>query len=213
MAHVGDVGTHLQACNDDWLLKRKMQFARIRHPFVLLPGDNEWSDCREPLERLQAWRSQFCFQEKLTGLERQRGPYCEHVRWQAAGHVFVALNVPGHDNNVRHPEHAPRMKAVLAWLDEAVELAEKRAGLVILMQGNPFLTLPRDGFAELRERLRMLGERMAGRVVLVHGDTHFYRDDQPLPGLRRIEVWGSPLVSWLRVPLVGAELRLSEPRY
>ena len=33
---------------------------------------------------------------------------------------------------------------------------------------------------------------MPGRLVLIHGDTHLYRDDEPLPGVRRIEVWGSP---------------------
>jgi len=37
--------------------------------------------------------------------------------------------------------------------------------------------------------------------VLIHGDTHLYRDDEPLSGVRRIEVWGSPVVSWTRVPL------------
>jgi hypothetical protein len=35
-------------------------------------------------------------------------------------------------------------------------------------------------------------------VILVHGDTHTYRNDEPLPGLRRVEVWGSPFVGWLR---------------
>jgi hypothetical protein len=26
-----------------------------------------------------------------------------------------------------------------------------------------------------------------------------YRDDEPIPGVRRIEVWGSPFVGWLRL--------------
>jgi len=38
-----------------------------------------------------------------------------------------------------------------------------------------------------------------GRVVLIHGDTHLYKDDEPLPGLRRVEVWGSPFVDWTRL--------------
>jgi hypothetical protein len=70
---------------------------------------------------------------------------------------------------------------------------------VVFIQANPFFTLPRDGFASLRDRLAQLGQRMPGRVVLIHGDTHLYRDDEPLPGLRRIEVWGSPVVAWLRL--------------
>jgi hypothetical protein len=42
---------------------------------------------------------------------------------------------------------------------------------------------------------------MPGRVIIVHGDTHLYKDDEPLPGLRRIETWGSPFVRWLRLSL------------
>jgi hypothetical protein len=38
-------------------------------------------------------------------------------------------------------------------------------------------------------------------VLLIHGDTHLARDDEPLPGLRRVEVWGSPVVSWTRLAL------------
>ncbi len=191
VVHVGDIGSSALACTDDWLLERKAQFARIRHPFILVPGDNEWSDCRDPMGRLQRWRQIFC--------EAPRD-FCEHRRWESAGWVFVALNVPGHNNNVRHAEHAPRMQAVLAALNEASVLAAGKHGLVVFMQANPFFTVPRDGFASLRGKLAELGKRLPGRVVLIHGDTHLYRDDQPLPGLRRIEVWGSPVVTWLRLP-------------
>ena len=203
VVHVGDIGSSRpeQACGDAWLAARKRQFERIRHPFLLLPGDNEWSDCRSPLQRLAAWRELFCSFYTIQNLERQPGPYCEHVRWEAAGWVFVALNVPGRDNHVRHPEHAPRMQAVFAWIEEAAARAASAKGLVVLMQANPFTTAPRDGFAPLREKLAELGRRSPGRVILIHGDTHLYRDDQPLPGLRRIEVWGSPFVDWTAVVL------------
>jgi hypothetical protein len=201
VAHVGDVGSSRRACTDEWLQERRKQFARIRHPFVLIPGDNEWSNCRDPLARLQRWRSLFC--HGTLRAEVQAGEYCEHLRWEAAGHVFVTLNVPGHDNNAGHAEHAPRMRAVLSWLDEAAALAARRdLGLVVLMQANPFL--PR-GFGSLLEQLGRLAARRPGKILLIHGDTHIYRNDEPLPGLRRIEVWGSPIVAWHR--LAFSELR------
>jgi hypothetical protein len=209
--HVGDIGAN--ACDDATLEARKQQFARIRHPFVLLPGDNEWVDCKDPLARLQAWRRYFC--PAPFPVERQAGEYCEHMRWAIGGFLFVALNVQGSNNNVRHAaEHAARVRAVLAWLDDSATLAQKgRVGLVIVMQGNPFIVLPRDGYQMLRERLIALGEKMAGRLLLVHGDTHTYHDDEPLPGVRRLEVWGSPIVSWIRGAVEDGELRFSAPRY
>jgi hypothetical protein len=197
VVHVGDIGSSAVACSDDWLLARKKQFARIRHPFVLIPGDNEWSDCKQPLERRRVWRSHFCTDIQLK-VERQAGPFCEHVRWETGGTLFVALNVPGSNNNVRHAEHAPRMAAVFAWLDESAALArERKLRLAVLMQADPFVTTPRDGYAGLRDKLQALGARQ--QTILIHGDTHIYRDDEPLPGVRRIEVWGSPFVAWLRL--------------
>jgi hypothetical protein len=198
VVHVGDIGSSKEACSDGWLLERKKQFARLRHRFILLPGDNEWSNCRQPLERLRRWREMFC---------DAPGEFCEHRRWQAGGWVFVGLNVPGHDNNVRHAEHAPRMQAVLSSLDEAAAAARGGEGLVILMQANPFL--PR-GFDALLEKLTQLAAERPGRVVLVHGDTHVYKDDEPLPGLRRVEVWGSPFVAWTRLSF--SELRSRSSR-
>jgi hypothetical protein len=203
VAHLGDIGSSARACSDDWLLERKAQFARLRHRFVAVPGDNEWSGCRNPLERLQRWREIFC---------ATPGEFCEHRRWETGSWVFVTLNVPGHDNNVRHPEHGPRMQAVLAALDEAAAAAEERDGLVVLMQANPFFTVPRDGFAALRNRLEALAAKTPGRVFLIHGDTHLHRDDEPLPGLRRLEVWGSPVVSWLRLSISRGALRLDAVR-
>jgi hypothetical protein len=193
VVHVGDVGSSRLACADAWLLERKKQFARLKHRFILVPGDNEWSNCKDPLARLARWRELFC------EAPRER---CEHRRWESGGWVFVSLNVPGHDNNVRHAEHAPRMRAVLSYLDEAALAARGKQGLVIFMQANPFLP---SGFSSLLEKLQGLAAASPGKVVLIHGDTHVYKDDEPLPGLRRIEVWGSPIVAWKRLAI--SELR------
>jgi hypothetical protein len=222
VVHVGDITSGTGPCGDAWLEERKRQFERFRHPFVLLPGDNDWTDCRrtgfDPMERLAKWRQLFCFSNKDLSLERQKGKYCEHVRWVHDGVVFVGLNIPGGNNNLRDDplEHGERMAAVLAWLGEAEALARGHRGLVVLMQANPFLK-PRlggaNGFDGILERLRGLGASMPGKVLLVHGDTHQFRDDEPLPGLRRVEVHGSPHVRWTRarVERTGARLFDVEP--
>lgn len=206
VAHVGDITSGQGPCGDEWLEARQRQFARLRHPFVLLPGDNEWTDCHrggfDPKERLAKWRSLFCVPVAGLSLERQKGKYCENVRWLHDNVVFVGLNIPGSNNNLDEDpaEHGERMQAVFAWLDEAETLARSRDGLAVLMQANPFQTRRSgpDGYAAVRERLRRLGETMPGKVLLVHGDTHQFRDDEPLPGLQRVEVYGSPHVRWAK---------------
>ncbi len=212
VVHLGDIGSSVTACDDAWLQARKAQFARIKHKLVVIPGDNEWTDCKDPAARLAAWRRLFC--DVPLEVERQAGEFCEHIRWTAAGFLFVALNVAGSNNNVRNAaEHRHRMAAVYAWLDDSAAAARDRGlGLVILMQANPFIILPRDGFAELRERLERLSRVRAWAVMLVHGDTHTYHDDEPMPGLRRLETWGSPIVSYIRGDIDHGELTFTLPR-
>ena len=205
-AHVGDITSGQGPCDDDWLHARKRQFERFRVPFVLLPGDNEWTDCHrngfDPMECLAKWRALFCVPVAVAGFARQRGEHCENARWEVGNLVFAGVNVPGSNNN----------RDVFAWLDEVAAQAPKGKMLIVLMQANPFLR-PRqgsaDGFATLRERLAQLVRTHPGRIVLVHGDTHQYRDDEPMPGLRRIEVPGAPQVRWLRAKLsTGARLQV-----
>jgi hypothetical protein len=211
VVHVGDIGGGRLGCTDAWLAARKRQFGRLAHKFVLIPGDNEWLDCRDPAARLAAWRTVFC--GPALAVEVQPGEYCEHMRWSMGGALFVTLNVPGHDNNLRDlVEYAHRMAAVLDWFDQSAALAKQRDEIfVVFMQANPFLVLPRDGFAALRQRLEALGERMPGKVVLIHGDTHFYQDDEPLPGVHRLQVWGSPIVSWVKAEVAAREVRFDLP--
>lgn len=206
VAHVGDITSGRGPCGDEWMEARKKQFARFKAPFVLLPGDNDWTDCHrsgmDPRERLEKWRALFCVPVALDSFVRQR-KYCENVRWIASDHVFVGLNVQGSNNNLDQDpaEMGERMAEVFAWLEAAAKLAQGRAGLVVLMQANPFLK-PRfggaNGFDGILEKLRALGRAMPGRVLLVNGDTHQYRNDEPLPGLRRVEVYGWPHLRWLR---------------
>jgi hypothetical protein len=219
--HIGDITSGQGPCGDDWMRERKEQFAKIKHPFVLLPGDNDWTDCHRsghaPTERLAHWRKLFCTREPRLGLEVQRGEYCEHVRWESGRVLFVALNVQGSNDNLGRTaamdaEHFARSKAVLAWIDDSARvLRERKLGkLVLMMQANPF-ERPRsgaNGFATLLERIKKLVADNPGAVILVNGDTHRYRDDEPLPGLRRIEPWGSPLVSWLHGTIAGGEIRV-----
>lgn len=220
VVHVGDITSGRGPCDDAWLEDRKKQFARFKAPFVLLPGDNEWHDCKrtgfDPLERLAKWRQLFCFSIDTLKLERQSGTYCENVRWIHDNVVFIGLNIPGGNNNLGDAaEHAERMRAVFAWLDEAAVLARKRDGLVVLMHANPFVTrrIGADGYESVRDRLRRLASEMPGKVLLVHGDTHQYRDDEPLAGLRRVEVYGWPHIRWAkaRIGRTGAKLFEVEP--
>ena len=176
VVHVGDIGSSALACGDDWLLEA--QGAVRAHPPPLRPGAR-----RQRVERLQAARSSGCERWRELFCEDAAAEFCEHLRWESGGWVFVTLNVPGHNNNVRHAEHAPRMAAVLAWLDEAAR-ARARAEAAWWSSCRPTRSSPCRATASPRcaNSWRALGAPQPGKVVLIHGDTHLYRDDEPLPG-------------------------------
>ena len=220
VVHLGDITGGDGPCTDAWFEARKRQFGRISAPFVLVPGDNEWTDCHrtgfDPLERLARIRQLFNTQEvDLPEFARQSAAYPEHVRWMHAGALFVGLNVPGSNNNLGRTtamdaEHEARMKAVFAWLEEGAALARspKVECLVVMMQANPLFegrsrpsALP-DGYASLRVALEETALKLGKPLVLAHGDTHRFRHDRPsarAPNLVRIEVDGSPWLGWVKV--------------
>lgn len=218
VVHLGDITGGQGPCTDEWFEARARQFARFSSPFVLVPGDNEWTDCHrtgyDPMERLAKLRQLFhAGPIDLPGFARQPDGYPENVRWTHAGALFVGINVPGSNNNLgrtaeMNAEHGTRMKAVFAWLEEAVELARspKVETLVVMMHANPDLERRRrsspDGYAQLRAAIEAIPQRLGKPFVVAHGDTHQFKHDRPAanaPGLVRIEVDGWPWLGWAKV--------------
>ena len=199
--HVGDITSGRGPCTDEWMQARKRPVrdaSAIRSCCCRAITTGPIATARATRRRSgwRHWRELFCTREPRLKLEVQRGEYCEHVRWQAGNPLFVALNVQGSNNNLGRnaamdAEHLARMKAVLAWIDDSERAfrARRLKHIVLAMQANPFLK-PRsgeNGFSALLERMKKLVADNPGAVILVNGDSHTYRDDQPLPGLRRIE--------------------------
>jgi hypothetical protein len=225
--HVGDITSGEGPCSDEWFEARKRQFERSRHPFVIVPGDNDWVDChrtgKDPMERLDFFRKVFESGDESLGehrlrLERQssdaRFPeYRENLRWITGNVLFVGVNVQGSNNNVgrtramdREAEH--RMAAVFDWLDEAAKLVEQRdlRGLVIFAQADPdferrLLRRPGvpDGFERFRNVLRTHALYLKKPVLFVHGDKHHFVYDHPLA-----DAGGKTIGNFTRVEVWGS---------
>jgi hypothetical protein len=228
--HLGDFKSAYSACTDDIYRERRGWFGLSHHPFAFLPGDNDWLDCtralgdpRNPRERLQKLRALFFGTNVVLGqrpLEAARQSdrsgqhdYPEHLRWSYRGLLFVTLNVPGPINNSRDlEEHAQRSAAIADWLAESFRRARDRRwrAVVVVIHASPWTASgrPRRGFERLVGQLARETRRFSRPVLLVHGDEHHYRVDQPLrdpeggvllDNFTRVEVFGSPEMNWVRV--------------
>jgi len=192
----------------------------------------------DPLERLDDLRVKFFTGEMSLGqrkipLLRQSASskefskYRENARWEMGGVTLITLHVVGSNNGLgRNPagdtEAAERNAANLAWMRDgfAQARAANSRALMIVQQANIFPDLPPfpgdpaakpDGFAELREALRKEVAAFEKPVLLVHGDSHYFRIDKPfaqrplqgatghlLENFTRVETFGDPMNHWVQ---------------
>jgi hypothetical protein len=117
-------------------------------------------------------------------------------------------------------EYEERDAANIAWMQDAFRLAKEQnaPGVMIVFQGDPGFDLPEteelnerkapivSGYTDFLNKVVTETEAFHGQVVLVHGDTHFFKVDKPLysptnllPNLTRVETFGSPSIHWIRV--------------
>ncbi len=188
----------------------------------------------DPLERLTSLRAFFFQGEHSLGrrtiaLTRQSqtsdpvlGRYRENVRWTRGDVTFITLHVVGSNNGVgfsaaSDAEHAERNRANMIWLREgfAAARANNSRAIMIIQQANVFPEIPPfpgklggSGSAELRALLEKETIAFGKIVVLVHGDSHYFRIDKPLgrrpnvaaiENFTRVETFGQPNHHWLQV--------------
>src|SRR5262249_6836320 len=117
-------------------------------------------------------------------------------------------------------EYAERDAANIAWMHDAFEKAksEKSPGIMIVIQADPGFDVPEteevdesrttdhNGYHAFLDALTAETRGFAGQVVLVHGDTHFFKVDKPLinatnllANFTRVQTFGSPNIHWIRV--------------
>lgn len=223
--HAGDIKSGSAPCSDALLEDRLRLFDDQPLPFILTPGDNEWTDCArpaagrfDPLERLDWLRRHFfppgvsLGGSRLAVESQSADPaftaYRENLRWQRGPVLFVTLNVPGGDNHrgSNPREYLQRQAANQAWLAQAFRLAREtgQKAVVVIFQANPGFeeyaqSQPETGYRPLLDHLLAETRAFPGQVVAVHGDSHTQRIDHPL----RDPADGSPVANFTRVETYG----------
>jgi len=117
-------------------------------------------------------------------------------------------------------EYAERDAANIRWLAESFQRARDThaKGIVIDFQADPGFDLPEtedfdesqqakfSGYQKFMEKLTAETEDFKGQVLMVHGDTHFFKLDKPLysptkllPNFTRLQTFGSPSIHWVEV--------------
>jgi Calcineurin-like phosphoesterase len=208
VVHDGDFKGGSIPCTDDLYQLRLKQFNDSKHPFFYVFGDNEWTDCHRaaaggfnPFERLNYLRSlfspydHFSLGKKRLPLDRQSPEFPENMRWNRGGVLFVGFHVPGSNNGLTtradfkvaaELEYAQRNAANIQWLQDSFALAAEQhaAGVMLFVQANMWDFIPAanlTGYEDFIVALEAETKAFGKPVVLVNGDSHYFRIDKPLP--------------------------------
>jgi hypothetical protein len=131
--------------------------------------------------------------------------YVENVRWMRSGVVFVTVNIPGGSNNdddqwntgafgavksgPQLQEVAQRTAADLRWLDAAFAAAKAYgAKAVVITEQADMWDLDGTGpslahiakYEPFIAKIAQLSKDFGKPVLLINGDSHKYRSDNPL---------------------------------
>ena len=235
-------------------------FDSLDAPTLYSLGDNEWTDCHrtsngsyDPLERLAYLRDYFFSKPVSQGrhplrVERQGElgkAYSENSRFVMNNVEFVALHVPGSNNNLvvtdsqcykksdrtwndcmaASEEYRLRNAQNIAWLRESFQKARDNgyAGVLVVIQADVFFPfelsdggyaddfLPQldenNGYSDFFHTLEAETHNYDGQVLLVHGDSHYFKLDKAMvdadgrqtPNFTRVEVFGSADNSWIEM--------------
>jgi hypothetical protein len=117
-------------------------------------------------------------------------------------------------------EYLERDAANVQWLERTFQKAKQQSakGVVLVIQADPGFDLPETEGVDESKASRVRGyqnfmtaviqqtEQFSGQVLLVHGDTHFFKIDKPVYGpakmltnLTRLQTFGSPHLHWVKV--------------
>jgi len=267
----GDTKNGSSLCTDQAIGQDVIDvFNSLNMPTVYSLGDNEWTDCHrtnngsmDPLERLAFLRMTFFNKATAQGphafpVERQGelgGAYSENSRFVRNSVEFVAVHVPGSNNNLvtsdkqctsksgrtladcqaATAEYEVRNAMNVEWLKSsfAKARAQHLTGVAIVIQAdiffpfemsdggyaeaflpsldetvdNAYYTGHANGYRDFWHTVAEEVQNFDGEVVLIHGDSHYFKLDKPMidgnsrsvPNFTRVEVFGSSDNSWVEM--------------
>jgi hypothetical protein len=160
--------------------------------------------------------------------------YSENVRWVKGPVVYLGLDVQGSNDNYPYPdtdsrsvaeqqrqrdEQTARKAANLHWLSEGFAYAKQISakGVMIVWQADPNFNNEQhpanphdfDAYPDYVNALRTETMAFPGQVVLVHGDSHYFKLDKPLTrpsgkvlaNFTRVETFGAASTDWVQATI------------
>ncbi|MBC8402420.1 MAG: hypothetical protein H8E14_13105 [Candidatus Marinimicrobia bacterium] len=199
--HVGDIKSGSTPCDEDNYALVADYLKQLTVPVFIVPGDNEWNDCEDPIQAWNYWEQYFmAFDQNWDvpfEVQRQIG-YPVNSTFVQNEILFIALNLVGGRIHDQAEWDAMQQNAV-DWIEQ--QLQRKRLlATVVLAQANP------DEKHQLfMDQFLPLVDKFKYPLLFIHGDGHHWIYDDPwlVPNLIRIQVDEGGIADPLQVTVAG----------
>ena len=193
IVHIGDMLTG--SCDEKKYADMAQVMKGFKVPAYFVVGDNEYTDCDNPVQALAYWKKYFLnFEQNFCGapVAEHQNIRSENFSFMWNGVLFVGINLVGastiHDQN----EWNTRMQDDANWVSQQFQakVSQVRAAVIFAQTGN------RTDVAPFTTQFRATAATFAKPVLYIHGDLHSYKFDQP---------WSEKNIVRIQVPLGAAE--------
>jgi hypothetical protein len=218
--HIGDIWGGGMPCTDANYISRKNIFTQSNLPFVLVPGDNEYTDCSEPNDSPQVSHTVALDRFRTHLLKNPNGTIAdiviggqsiqrqsnriENVRWKYRNVQFIGLNYPGGStSDMTDAQFDALMNdGIFYWDNTFATMSQSTQAVVVFIQAKPrFLSsassnkdISRNNFyTALQNKITAFNKP----VLLIHGDSHSLDFDQPFTNTN-----GTTINNWWRLQLI-----------
>ena len=175
--HVGDIKSGATACDEAVYIKVSGMLSKAAMPVFIIPGDNEWNDCKDPASAWKFWHSYFMrFDQRwkhqfgvFRQLERE-----ENFSFVENGVLFLGINVVG--GRVHDPaEWKTRLAQTLDWTKRNLhQFGESVSSVVIFGHAKP-----NQNHRVYFDGLSAEATTFKKPILYLHGDGHRWIHDRP----------------------------------
>ena len=204
VVHLGDIKGGSTPCDEAVFIKVAGMLRKSAHRLFIVPGDNEWNDCKNPAPAWDYWEKYFMkfdrHWENMLLVARQEERQ-ENFAFFHKGTLFIGINLVGgkvHDAEKWKTRH----RQDVDWIRKQVEKNGEESRCMVLFGHAQPATKHADFFGPFVE---IAGE-YSKPILYLHGDGHRWIRDNPFEAknILRVQVDQGGIASPVKV-IVGED--------
>lgn len=210
VVHVGDIKPGADSCKEAVYKDVDSILRLFKAPTFIILGDNEYNDCKDPIQGLDYWKKYFLhFNENWTfeptvAYQKER---IENFSWVKDKVLFIGINLVG--SNVHDSaEWQTRLSDNGNWIKKQMQEQKDKVTAAVIFGHANITEIEPDKFKIFTDTFRAASHTFKKPVLFVHGDGHIWFQNKPWPetNISRLQIDGGS-----KAVKITVDTKLSSP--